>query len=66
MLVLYLPSYPSDLNPIEMTFSELKSHLRRIGAKTFDQMFDALTEICALFTPDECWNFFCEAGYASS
>jgi hypothetical protein len=29
-------------------------------------MFDALTEICDLFTPDECWNFFCEAGYRSN
>jgi hypothetical protein len=28
-------------------------------------MFDALAEVCSLFTPDECWNFFCEAGYAS-
>jgi len=53
MPVLYLPSYPSDLNPIQMDFSKLKAYERRIGAKTFDQMFDALTEICALFTPDE-------------
>jgi hypothetical protein len=49
-----------------MAFSKLKAHLRRIGARTFDQMFDALTEICDLFTPDECWNFFCQAGYGSS
>jgi hypothetical protein len=49
-----------------MAFSKLKAHLRRIGARTFDQMFDALTEICDLFTSDECWNFFCEAGYESS
>ena len=63
---LYLPPYSPDLNPIERAFSKLKAHLRRIGARTFDQMFDALTEICNLFTPDECWNFFCEAGYGSS
>lgn len=43
---LYLPPYSPDLNPIEMAFSKLKAHLRRIGARTFDQMFDALTEIC--------------------
>jgi hypothetical protein len=49
-----------------MAFSKLKAHLRRIGARTFDQMFDALTEICERFTSDECWNFFCEVGYASS
>jgi len=63
---LYLPPYSPDLNPIEMAFSKLKAHLRRIGARTFDQMFEALTEICGLFTPDECWNFFREAGYGSS
>jgi len=62
---LYLPPYSTDLNPIEMAFSKLKAHLRRIGARTFNQMFDALAEICDLFTTDECWNYFCKAGYAS-
>ncbi|MEP3334030.1 IS630 family transposase [Sedimentitalea sp.] len=62
---LYLPPYSPDLNPIEMAFSKLKAHLRRIGARTFDQMFDALAEVCDLFTPQECWNYFCEAGYGS-
>ena len=63
---LFLPPYSPDLNPIEMAFSKLKAHLRRIGARTFDQMFEALSEVCDLFTPDECWNFFCKAGYGSS
>ena len=63
---LYLPPYSPDLNPIEMAFSKLKAHLRRIGARTFDQMFDALAEICDLFTPQECWNYFCEAAYGPS
>ena len=63
--ILYLPPYSPDLNPIEMAFSKLKAHLRRIGARTFDQMFDALAEVCNLFTPQECWNYFCEAGYGS-
>lgn len=63
---LYLPPYSPDLNPIEMAFSKLKAHLRRIGARTFDQMFKALAEICGLFTPQECWNYFYEAGYGST
>ena len=33
---LFLPTYSPDLNPIEMAFSKLKAHLRRIGARTFD------------------------------
>ena len=32
---LFLPPYSPDLNPIEMAFSKLKAHLRRIGARTF-------------------------------
>ena len=62
---LFLPPYSPDLNPIEMAFSKLKAHLRRIGARTFDQLFNAIGEVCDLFTPDECWNYFCAAGYAS-
>lgn len=33
---LFLPPYSPDLNPIEMAFSKLKAHLRKIGARTFD------------------------------
>ena len=62
---LFLPACSPDLNPIEMAFSKLKAHLRRIGARTFDQLIGAIGEICDLFTPDQCWNFFQAAGYTS-
>ncbi len=62
---LFLPPYSPDLDPIEMAFSKLKAHLRRIGARTFTDMFHALTEICDLFTQEECWNYFKAAGYVS-
>lgn len=51
---LFLPPHRPDLNPIEMAFTKLKAHLRRIGARTFTDMFSALAEICDLFSPDEC------------
>jgi transposase len=63
---LFLPPYSPDLNPIEMAFSKLKAHLRRIGARSFTGLFKALREICDLYTPQECWNYFCQAGYAST
>ncbi len=63
---LFLPPYSPDLNPIEMAFSKLKAHLRRIGARTFDDLIHAIGEICDLFSPAECWNFFKHAGYAST
>ena len=62
---LFLPPYSPDLNPIEMAFSKLKAHLRRIGARTIDDLWRAVGSICNLYTPDECQNFFRAAGYGS-
>lgn len=61
---LFLPPYSPDLNPIEQAFAKLKSHLRRIGARTYDHLIAAIGDICELFGPDECWNYFKAAGYA--
>ena len=61
---LFLPAYSPDLNPIEMAFSKLKAHLRRIGARTFDALFTALGDICEMFDPRECWNRLKAKGYA--
>lgn len=60
-----LPQYSPDLNPIEMAFAKLKAHLRKAAARTFDALWRALGDICKLFEPRECWNFFKEANYAS-
>jgi len=62
---LYLPPYSPDLNPIEQAFSKLKAHLRRIGARRFTDVFDAIGAICELYDPQECWNYFTAAGYVS-
>jgi len=60
---LFLPPYSPDLNPIEMAFSKLKAHLRRIGARTIDDLWRAVGSICDLYSPDECQNYFNAAGY---
>jgi len=62
---LFLPQYSPDLNPIEMAFSKLKALLRGAAARNFEALWSALGDICALFEPDECRNFFKAAGYAS-
>lgn len=61
--LLFLPPYSPDLNPIEMAYSKLKSLLRKHAARDFDTICDALGEICDLYTPQECRNFFKAAGY---
>ena len=47
-----------------MAFSKLKAHLRRLEARSFERVLEALRSICDLFTPTECENYFRAAGYA--
>ena len=61
--LLFLPAYSADLNPIEMAFSKLKAHLRARAARTIDDLWQAIGDICNLFQPDECRNYFNAAGY---
>ena len=61
---LFLPPYSPDLNPIEMAFAKLKAHLRTAAARTFEDLWRAIGNICDLFSQDECWNFLKEAGCA--
>lgn len=61
--LLFLPPYSPDLNPIEMAFSKLKAHLRKMAARTIDDLWRAIGNICKLFTPEECSNYFKAAGY---
>lgn len=61
--LLFLPPYSPALNPIEMAFSNLKALLRKSAARTFDALSDALGDICDLFDPKQCQNFFKVAGY---
>lgn len=64
--LLFLPKYSPDLNPIEMAFSRLKTLLRKAAARTIDELWRAIGNICDLFTPDECWNYLKAAGYVAN
>lgn len=60
---LFLPPYSPDLNPIEMAFSKLKALIRKAAARTYDQLWQAVGQVCDLFSDEECYNFFKAAGY---
>jgi transposase len=64
-ILLYLPPYSPDLNPIEMAFAKLKTLLRKTAARTQDALWDAIAQVLGAFTPDECANYLAHAGYAS-
>lgn len=59
----FLPPYSPDFNPIEMAFSKLKSFLKKVAARTKDDLWAAIVRGIDLFTPTECLNYFAAAGY---
>ena len=65
-ILIYLPPYSPDFNPIEMAFAKLKTLLRKAAARTRDTLWDAIADVLKAFTPDECANYLAHAGYASS
>ena len=73
---LFLPPYSPDLNPIEINraftrtsgvhaliFAKLKILIRKAAARTYDQLWKAVGQVCDLFKDEECYNFFKAAGY---
>jgi transposase len=62
----YLPAYSPDPNPIEKAFSKLKTLLRKQNARTIERVENCIAELLRQISPDECLNFFREAGYAST
>jgi transposase len=63
--LLYLPAYSPDLNPIENLWSKLKAYLRKIAARTFDELCDAVAAGLKLITHNDCQGFFQNCGYAT-
>ena len=59
----FLPKYSPDLNPIEQVFSKLKHLLRKAAARTPETVYQAIGEILDAYTPQECANYFSNAGY---
>jgi len=61
----FLPPYSPDLNPIEMAFAKLKSHLRHEAARTLETLQPAVARSLARFESNHCKGFFRHAQYAA-
>ena len=61
----FLPKYSPDLNPIEKFFAKLKHWLRKAAARTYDDLWRAIGNVCDLFSPHECWNYLKKTGYVA-
>ena len=60
--VVYLPPYSPDFNPTEQVFSKLKTMLRKLKTRTMGALWQRLGELCDVFLPEECKNYFKHAG----
>ncbi len=62
----FLPPYSPDLNPIEQVFAKLKTLLRKAAERSVEATWKRIGTLLRAFTPQECANYFRNAGYASS
>ena len=61
--LIFLPKYSPDLNPIEQVFAKLKHGLRELAPRTVPAVSTSIGQLLDAFTPQECTNYFTNAGY---
>ena len=61
--VIYLPPYSPDLSPIERCWSKLKSYLRGVGARTREELDEAISEAIKTIRERDAWGWFAHCGY---
>lgn len=61
-----LPSYSPDLNPIEMSFSKLKSVLRKLARRTVSGLYRGIAKFIPTVSSREAKNYFRHAGYGAT
>lgn len=59
----FLPPYSSDLNPIELCWAKVKTVLRKLKARTFDELVTALGVAFESITPKDMRAWFAHCGY---
>jgi len=64
--LLFLPAYSPDCSPIEETFSKIKAHLRRVGARTREALEEAMAQALETVTSQDALGWFTHCGYLPS
>jgi transposase len=64
--LLFLPAYSPDFSPIEEAFSKLKTVLRRVGARTREDLQEAIAAALDLITVQDALGWFTHCGYPPS
>ena len=61
--VIWLPPYSPDFSPIELMWSKVKTYLRRVKARTQEELEKAITAALETITASDCLNWFRHCGY---
>ena len=61
--VLWLPPYSPDFSPIELMWSKVKAYLKKVKARTQEQLEAAIAEALQTITVSDCLNWFRHCGY---
>jgi transposase len=61
--VLWLPPYSPDFSPIELMWSKVKAYLKKIKARTQEELEKAIAEALKTITISDCLNWFRHCGY---
>src|SRR6516162_5719097 len=59
----FLPAYSPDLNPIEQLFARLKSFLRKMKARTVEELWRAIASFLKGVSKEECKAYLTNSGY---
>ena len=62
-VLMYLPPYSPDFNPIEQAFSKFKWLLKSAAHRTVEALWSACGELLDKFTLSECENYIRHCGY---
>ena len=62
-MLLYLPPYSPDLNPIEKLFAKLKALLRQAATRTVDSLWEKIGQVLNTLSSTECAHYFASSGY---
>lgn len=64
-VLLYLPAYSPDFNPIEEAFSKVKNYVKMndIALHAMRDYRPLLVEACYQITDDDCYGYFKHVGY---
>jgi transposase len=63
--LIYLPPYSPDFSPIENCWSKIKSMLRRIGARTYPDLLNALDLAFTAVNKKDWLNWFAHCCYCT-